>query len=305
MVVLSNSEDIKLIMMRHLVIPLRARSSSDDDSELANDINVEHFDITSIPFNSKLVEMDSVAKKLAEKFPRGFGAAYLATLLHGNSRLNFTPAIQVTAASVAALRFGDRGVNSRGKKQAGNISKKGAPRSRARGVMNTAAMALKKQMDWLVDTIDEVNKRPATRKYRQQPTNTPTGADPAVDLVLLESEIADLESDLCAKYRLRAAVALVGNGSSTEPVASPPQAVTLVAGPMHYYDATTMFQFTNNVPDICPLPKLFRALYSIRDDDIPQDREGTRSKKRERHTITSENELGQRKEAMRTASAVN
>jgi len=69
--------------------------------------------------------------------------------------------------------------------------------------MNTAAMDVKKQMDWLVDTIDEVNKRPAIRKYRQQPTNTPTGAaDPAVDLILLESEIADLESDLCAKCRL-------------------------------------------------------------------------------------------------------
>jgi hypothetical protein len=60
----------------------------------------------------------------------------------------------------------------------------------------------------------------------------------------------------------------VGNESSTASVDSPTPAVTLVAGPRHYYDTTTMFQFTNNVPDSCPLPKLFRALYSIRDDDI-------------------------------------
>ncbi len=66
--------------------------------------------------------MDSVAKKLAETFPRGFGAAYLTTLLHGNAQRDLTPAIQLTSAPVTAVRFGDRGVNNRGKKQAVDIS---------------------------------------------------------------------------------------------------------------------------------------------------------------------------------------
>lgn len=261
-------------------------SSSDEDA-----LDVELFDISGSQFNSKLVDMDCAAKQLAEKFPRGFGASYLATLIHGNAQQDFTPAIQITSAPVTAVRFGNRGLNNRGTKRANEISKIGSPRARARGVMNTAAIALKKKMDWLVDMVDEVNKRPAIRKYRQPRTNVPI-ASSAIDQVLLDNEIADLEIALCAKYRQRSALIDV--------IDMPTPAVTLVAGPRHNYDTTTMFQFTNNVPDNYPIPKLFRAFHSIRDDDVPQNREDSRSKKRERHAVSSSEDLGKSKEIQRT-----
>ena len=276
-------------------------SSGSEDGD--DDDDEELFDVTGDQFNTKLIEMDSIAKKLAEKFPRDFGAAYLTTLAHSNARHDFTPAIQVTASPVTALRFGDRGVNNRGKKPAAQISKGEDARSNCRVAMNKAAKSLLKNQDRLVETVDEVNNRPAKRKYKQPLTSARATAQP-IDLHLLENEIENLETTLCAKYRLRASMmASVGDVSSTttDAVNIPTQAITLVVGPKHYYDTTTMFQFTNNIPDNCPLPEMFRALYTVREDDVPQTREQAKTKKRERHVVSSVDELVKRKDSVRNA----
>ena len=261
-----------------------------DSSDEETEDNTVVVPIDANQFNTKLVELDAIAKQLAEKFPRGFGASYLTTLVHGNAQQDFTPAIQATSAPVTAVRFGDCGLLNRHQKPASGISKSRANRTRIREVMLTAAEALGKQTDWLVDCIDEVNKRPAKKKYRQ-PQLQP--ATVAVDPVVLDREIAELEDALCAKYRLRAAMTLPNTEDAL--VSVPTQAVILVAGPRHFYDTITMLQFTNNIPDDCPLPKLFRALYAVRDDDVPQNREESRSKKREHHAVCSTNSLRQAK----------
>ena len=224
-------------------------------------------------------------------------------MVHSNARQDFAPAIQVTALPVTAVRFGDRGVNNRGKKPAAQISNEVDARSNSRVVMNKAAMALQRKQNWLVDAVDEVNKRPAKRKYKQPILTSARTTAPPIDLHLLERVIEDLETTLCAKYRLRASMmAELDNVSSmTSAFNIPTQAITLVAGPKHFYDTTTMFQFTNNIPDSCPLPEMFRALYAVRDDDVPLTREGIRLKERERHVVSSVDELGQRKEMVRRA----
>ena len=91
-------------------------------------------------FNLKLIDIDATAKKLAGKFPYGFGAAYVATLVYENTQQDFTPASQLTTAPVTAARFGECSYRSEGKKSAAEISKQGAGRSRIRDVMNTAAV---------------------------------------------------------------------------------------------------------------------------------------------------------------------
>jgi hypothetical protein len=279
------------------------QGSDEEFEEGEDEDDTQSLDITCEQFNAKLVEMDSVAKNLAEIFPRSFGASYLSSLVHSNSQQDFTPAIHVTSVPVTAVRFGNLAVQNRGKKPAATISKTGNSRARSREVMNTAAMSLKTKIDWLVDSVDEVNNRPAKRKYKQPLNSTPTTVA-AVDSLLLESEITDLERILCMKYNQRASIARTDNGSGNA-LNTPTQAIALVAGPSHYYDTTTMFQFTNNIPDSCPLPNFFRALYCIREDDTPQTREGLRNKKRERHSVASVDELGQRKRSIRLNAMSN
>ena len=121
----------------------------------------------------------------------------------------------------------------------------------------------------------------------------------ALDPVVLDREIVDLEAALCANYRLRAAMTFPSDADTVGTI--PTQSVTLVAGPRDFYDTITMFQFTTNVSDDCPLPKFFRAFYAIRDDEAPENREESRNKKREHHTVSSVNSLGQAKRRNVTA----
>jgi hypothetical protein len=85
-------------------------------------------------------------------------------------------------------------------------------------------------------------------------------------------------------------------------IESPTPAIALIAGPRHHYDTITLFQFMENIPDHCPLPKFFRALYSIRDDDVPQTAIQARSKKRERHVVANSADLGRRKQYITASS---
>ncbi len=71
--------------------------SDDDDVELEGD-EAEHFEITGEQFNLKLIEMDSVTKKLAEMFPRDFGGAYLTSLVHSNAQRDFVYDISTVPA---------------------------------------------------------------------------------------------------------------------------------------------------------------------------------------------------------------
>ena len=106
---------------------------------------------------------------------------------------------------------------------------------------------------------------------------------------------------MLSTYRVRAAMTFP---SAADTVATiPTQSITLVAGTRKFYDTITMFQFTTNVPDDCPITKFFRALYAIRDDDAPENREESRNKKREHHTVLSVDSLGQAKRRNVTAPA--
>lgn len=159
--------------------------------------------------------------------------------------------------------------------------------------MNKISKTLANKVNNLVDAVDEVNNRPAIRKYRSNKTSGNVAYDLST-LEALEEDIADVEESLCSKYQLRANLIRLRDCGSLDAVI-PTTAVSFISGPRDTYDTTTMFAYqTNTIPN-CPLANFFKSIYSIRPDDIVQSASDSRKVKRKRHEVMSANSLSNSK----------
>jgi len=219
-------------------------SDSDDESveDDDNELNASNTSSGSNPFNTLLIDIDVVAKQLAEKFARAFGRPYLEALGHGPAS-NYTSAIQASGVSIISNpRFGN--LSSPRAKTAADISKNGGARTNARIHMNRVSLATQKSFDVLIEAVDEVNRRPADRQYKPpRKVSDLVFDDPAEALAILNVDIQDAEDHICDLYLKRRMLTRQLNPSTTSDVETPTSAVGIVVGPRHHYDTVTMFEF--------------------------------------------------------------
>ena len=243
-------------------------------------------------FNDLLVEMDVVAKRLASMFPRSFGKLYLASLQHGDSQ-DFAPAVQVSAVAIGTPRFGSP--TARRAKAAREISKASQNRSLARQHMQQVANGFNNKIIEVIEAVDEVNRRPADREYRPDSASIIRVANDSLDaLNVVEAEIKAAEDSLFAKYELRANI-LRQNDETTDITSVPTVGLAVVVGPRHYYDRITIYDFGSSVPAHEPLVRMFRAINSVRKDDVLLSGGEKRAFSRRKHRIATQAGLAEAK----------
>ena len=82
-----------------------ANASDDNDSD--EDYFTENLE--SDPINHRLIKMDSTAEQSAKLYPRcKWAEDYLKSLEHGDSNVQFTPAIYIESNNVSVIKFGSR-----------------------------------------------------------------------------------------------------------------------------------------------------------------------------------------------------